>query len=240
MMKLIRLENIRKTYGSGEGAVEVLRGVTHTVRAGELVAITGASGSGKTTLMNILGCLDTPSSGDYWFDGELLSTLSSDQLARIRSRKIGFVFQSFNLLPRTNALDNVLMPLEYGDHEWSEAESSRRAQAVLDRVGLSDRMDHDPSEMSGGQQQRVAIARSLIHEPRLLLADEPTGNLDSKTSEQIIELFQQLNREQAITIVLVTHDAQIAAHAQRTIRMKDGLIIEEPPDRNRASLLSVP
>jgi len=226
-MELIRLQDIRKTYGTGEGAVEVLRGVSETIGAGELVALTGASGSGKTTLMNILGCLDTPSGGEYWFDGQQLSQLSSDDLARIRSKNIGFVFQNFNLLPRTNALDNVLMPLEYADLELSERQARRLGEELLDRVGLADRMDHEPSEMSGGQQQRVAIARALINRPKLLLADEPTGNLDSRTSAQIIELFQNLNREQAITILLVTHDAQVASHAQRVIRMKDGLVVDD-------------
>jgi len=228
-IELIRLQEIRKTYGTGEGAVEVLRGVSESIRAGELVALTGASGSGKTTLMNILGCLDTPSGGEYWFDGQQLSLLSSDQLARIRSKNIGFVFQNFNLLPRTNALDNVLMPLEYADLELSERQARKLGEELLERVGLADRMDHEPSEMSGGQQQRVAIARALINRPKLLLADEPTGNLDSHTSAQIIELFQNLNKEQAITILLVTHDAQVASHAQRVIRMKDGLVVDDNP-----------
>ncbi|MFO0869602.1 MAG: ABC transporter ATP-binding protein [Pirellulales bacterium] len=226
-MSLIRLHEIRKTYGAGQAAVPVLHGVSLSIEAGDLVALTGASGSGKTTLMNILGCLDMPSSGEYWLDGQLTSRFSSDQLAAARSRQIGFVFQSFNLLARTSALENVLMPLEYGDHPWTEAENRERARDLLERVGLGHRLDHEPSEMSGGQQQRVAIARSLINEPKLLLADEPTGNLDSRTSEEILRLFQELNAEQHITVVLVTHDQHVAEHARRRIHMKDGLVVAD-------------
>jgi len=223
---VIRLVDIRKTYGLGDARLEVLKGVSVSIKSGEMVALMGTSGSGKTTLMNVLGCLDRPDSGDYFLDGELLSTLSSDRLAAIRSRKIGFVFQSFNLLARTSAIDNVLLPLEYGEHDWSAAETQGRAQDLLARVGLGERLYHEPSQMSGGQQQRVAIARSLINAPRLLLADEPTGNLDTRTSAEILALFQQLNREEKLTIVLVTHDENVANHAQRAIRMRDGVIVE--------------
>src|SRR5262249_4713394 len=184
----------------------------------------GASGSGKTTLMNLLGCLDRPTSGQYWLEGEEISRLSSDGRALVRNKKIGFVFQSFNLLPRTSALDNVTMPLSYTAQNLSEREGRQRARAVLERVGLGDRLDHEPSQLSGGQQQRVAIARALVNQPPLLLADEPTGNLDSRTSEEILRMFQQLNAEQGITIILVTHDAGVANHAQRVIRIRDGLI----------------
>ena len=184
----------------------------------------GQSGSGKSTLMNILGCLDRPTSGKYWLDGEEVSKLTADQRAMIRNKKIGFVFQSFNLLGRTSALDNVMMPLAYTATHLSGREARKRAEALLDRVGLGDRMDHHPSQLSGGQQQRVAIARSLINRPPLLFADEPTGNLDSRTSREILEMFQALAAEDGITIVLVTHDAGVAGYAQRAIRISDGLI----------------
>jgi len=222
---VIRLEQIRKTYGAGDARVEVLKGVSLDIKYGEMIALMGTSGSGKTTLMNILGCLDRPDSGDYFLDGELLSTFSSDRLAAIRSHKIGFVFQSFNLLARTSAIDNVLLPLEYGQHDLSAVDALQRATKLLERVGLADRIHHEPSEMSGGQQQRVAIARSLINCPTLLLADEPTGNLDTKTTAEILALFQQLNREESLTIILVTHDENVANHAQRAIRMRDGVIV---------------
>ena len=225
-MHLIELQEIYKTYHLGELDVPVLKGISLNVDEGELLALMGASGSGKSTLMNILGCLDHPSSGKYWLDGEEVSGLTPDGRALIRNRKIGFVFQGFNLLPRTSALDNVIMPLSYTNEPLTERESRHRATELLERVGLSDRMHHEPSQLSGGQQQRVAIARALINRPRLLFADEPTGNLDSKTSKEILQMFQRLNQEQGITIILVTHDANIAQYARRTVRISDGLIVD--------------
>ena len=228
------MHDIQKTYHLGEVDVPVLKGVSMTVQHGELVALMGASGSGKTTLMNILGCLDHPTSGQYWLDGEEISQLTPDQRAVVRSRKIGFVFQSFNLLPRTSALEQVMMPLTYSPDHIPDREAKQRAIALLKMVGLEERMDHEPSQLSGGQQQRVAIARSLVNRPPLLFADEPTGNLDSRTSEEILRMFQRLNDEEGITIILVTHDANVARHAKRTIRISDGLIesgaygVEEP------------
>jgi ABC-type lipoprotein export system ATPase subunit len=223
-MELIKLVDVYKTYHLGEVDVPVLRGVSLTINRGEMVALMGVSGSGKTTLMNILGCLDHPSSGQYWLDGEEVSRLSADARALVRNRKIGFVFQNFNLLPRTSALENVMMPLAYTAQDLSDRECRNRAQALLERIGLGDRLGHDPSQLSGGQQQRVAIARSLVNHPPLLFADEPTGNLDSRTSEEILEMFQRLNADDGITIILVTHDAEVARHAKRVIRMRDGRI----------------
>jgi len=222
-MDLIRLADVYKTYSLGEIDVSVLKGVSMTIGRGELVALMGASGSGKSTLMNILGCLDRPTSGQYWLDGEEVSRLSRDQRATLRNQKIGFVFQNFNLLARTSALENVMMPLSYATR-ISYREGKQRAESLLERVGLKERLDHHPSQLSGGQQQRVAIARSLINRPPILFADEPTGNLDSQTSQEILRMFQQLNAEEGITIVLVTHDAGVASHAQRAIRMRDGRI----------------
>ena len=231
-MELIRIVDLCKTYHLGEIDVPVLKGVSFTINRGEMVALMGASGSGKTTLMNILGCLDRPSSGEFWLNGKLMSNLSPDQRAMVRTENLGFVFQSFNLLPRTTALNNVLMPLDYSPRRPSHSQSKHRALELLDRVGLGERLDHEPSQMSGGQQQRVAIARSLINEPALVLADEPTGNLDSHTSVEILQMFQRLNAS-GITVILVTHDAKVANYATRVIRIADGLIesdtlVEQP------------
>jgi ABC-type lipoprotein export system ATPase subunit len=221
-MQLIELRNICKTYHVGEVAVPALKGVSLTIAQGELTALMGASGSGKSTLMNILGCLDRPTSGEYLLDGQEISRLSSDERALLRNHRIGFVFQNFNLLSRTSALDNVMMPLSYSAENLPERQARQRATEMLERIGLGDRLHHEPSQLSGGQQQRVAIARALINRPSILLADEPTGNLDSHTSEEVLHLFGQLNEEQGITVILVTHDINIAHHAKRIIRILDG------------------
>jgi ABC-type lipoprotein export system ATPase subunit len=225
-MELIRLEDIRKTYMLGEVDVPVLKGVSLTIERGEMVALMGASGSGKSTLMNILGCLDRPTGGRYWLDGREVSGLSSDARALIRNQTIGFVFQSFNLLPRTSALDNVMMPLAYTARGLSRRAAAARAAALLQRVGLGDRLDHHPAHLSGGQQQRVAVARALVNNPPLLFADEPTGNLDSRTSKEVLRMFQRLSADDGITVVLVTHDAGVARYARRVIRISDGLIAD--------------
>ncbi|HWF18896.1 MAG TPA: ABC transporter permease [Verrucomicrobiae bacterium] len=226
-MELIRLDKIQKTYYRGELEIPVLKDVSLTIERGELIALVGVSGSGKSTLMNILGCLDRPTSGKYWLDGEDISNVSGEQRAMVRNTKIGFVFQNFNLLPRTSALQNVLMPLNYTASHLTEKECRERAEKMLQLVGLGERMDHQPSQLSGGQQQRVAIARALINHPPVLFADEPTGNLDSRTAEDVLQIFQKLNAEEGITIILVTHDENVARHARRVIRIKDGMIIEE-------------
>jgi putative ABC transport system ATP-binding protein len=217
---VIRLENVYKTYDLGEIQVQALRGVSLEIRPGEFVAVMGPSGSGKSTVMNILGCLDRPTKGRYFLDGVDVSGLSKDELARIRNRKLGFVFQQFNLLSRTSALENVELPTVYAG--INQAERTKRAMESLTRVGLADRAGHHPSQLSGGQQQRVAIARGLVNRPSILLADEPTGNLDSRTSIEIMEILQTLNDEQGLTIVLVTHERDISQFSKRTLEFLDG------------------
>jgi putative ABC transport system ATP-binding protein len=216
----IRLENIHKTYDLGEIQVHALRGISMEIQPGEFVAVMGSSGSGKSTLMNIIGCLDKPTRGQYYLDGKDVSGLTKNELAKIRSHKIGFVFQQFNLLSRTSALENVELPTIYAGTPVAERE--RRAQEALNRVGLADRSGHFPSQLSGGQQQRVAIARALVNSPSLLLADEPTGNLDSRTSIEIMEILQNLNNEQGLTVVIVTHEPDIAQFAKRALEFRDG------------------
>ena len=223
-MSLIELTEVRKTYHVGELDVPVLKGVSLTIDRGDLIALTGSSGSGKSTLMNILGCLDRPTAGSYRLDGQEIGDLSANGRAIVRNKKIGFVFQNFNLLARTTALENVIMPLTYTAGHLSDRQARDRGRELLDLVGLGDRLDHHPSQLSGGQQQRVAIARSLVNRPPLLLADEPTGNLDSRTSEDVLQMFQRLNGDEGITIILVTHDHDVARHAKRQIVMRDGLI----------------
>jgi putative ABC transport system ATP-binding protein len=219
---VIQLENIHKTYTMGDVQVHALRGASLAIREGEFVAIMGASGSGKSTTMNILGCLDRPTKGSYILDGEDVSTMSKDERADIRSRKIGFVFQGFNLLSRTSALENVELPMLYAG--ISSAQRRERAMQSLTAVGLAGREQNHPNQLSGGQQQRVAVARALVNDPALILADEPTGNLDSRTSIEVMEIFQRLNRERGITLVLVTHEPDIAQYAQRVVVFKDGKI----------------
>jgi putative ABC transport system ATP-binding protein len=221
----IRLDGVHKNYDLGEIQVHALRGVTMEIYPGEFVAVMGSSGSGKSTLMNILGCLDKPTRGRYFLDGKDVSGLTKHELAKIRSQKIGFVFQQFNLLSRTSALENVELPTIYAGVALEERE--RRAEEALKRVGLADRADHFPSQLSGGQQQRVAIARALVNSPSLLLADEPTGNLDSRTSIEIMEILQQLNQEHGLTVVIVTHEADIAQFAKRALEFRDGKMIKD-------------
>jgi putative ABC transport system ATP-binding protein len=227
MPELIQVENLTKTYSLGEASVQAMRGVTTSIERGSFVAIMGPSGSGKSTFMNILGCLDRPTSGHYYLDGINVGEMDRDQLAEIRNRKIGFVFQQFNLLARTAALDNVELPLLYSDAGIGA--SHERGMNALRIVGLEDRAHHHPNQLSGGQQQRVAIARSLINDPQLILADEPTGALDSRTSIEIMGIFQRLNRERGITVVLVTHEPDISEYADRIITFKDGRIVKDQP-----------
>ena len=224
MAVVISTKDLRKTYDMGATKVYALRGVDVEISVNDYVALMGPSGSGKSTLMNLLGCLDTPSSGDYFLDDINVSTMTDGELAEVRNRKIGFVFQTFNLLPRSTALDNVSLPLVYAGLDKSSR--NRRATEVLTQVGLSDRMDHRPNQLSGGQRQRVAVARALVNNPSIILADEPTGNLDSKTSVEIMKLFEEIHRN-GNTIIVVTHEEEIAEHAERIIRLTDGMITSD-------------
>ncbi len=236
-MPLIRVHDLTKTYPLGEVAVRALRGVTLDITAGEFVAVVGPSGSGKSTFMHILGCLDRPTSGQYWLDERDVSRLNDDALSAIRNRQIGFVFQGFNLLARTSAAENVELPLLYGLERVAATERRRRALAALDAVGLADRAAHHPNQLSGGQQQRVAIARALLNNPAILLADEPTGNLDSRTSVEVMDIFQRLKEERGITIVLITHEQQIAEYASRIVAFKDGQVAaDRANDRRRLAM----
>jgi putative ABC transport system ATP-binding protein len=228
---VIRLENVYKTYDLGEIQVHALRGVSLEIRGGEFVAVMGASGSGKSTLMNILGCLDKPTKGHYYLDGVDVSVMDKVDLARIRNHKLGFVFQGFNLLSRTSALENVELPTIYAGISLEEREN--RAKESLERVGLADRAHHHPSQLSGGQQQRVAIARALVNRPSILLADEPTGNLDSRTSVEIMDILQRLNKENGLTVVLVTHEPDIAQYAKRIMEFRDGKVKRDVQVTNR-------
>jgi putative ABC transport system ATP-binding protein len=230
---VISVKNLVKTYVVGEIEVKALRGVNLDVQPGEFLAVTGQSGSGKSTFMHIVGCLDKPTSGQYFLDGEDVSRMSKDQLAVVRNKKIGFVFQGFNLLSRTTALDNVELPLLYGHSPLKLAERHKKAMEVLKAVGLEKRADHHPNQLSGGQQQRVAIARSLINNPSILLADEPTGNLDTRTSIEVMDIFQRLNKERGITVLLITHEQDIAEYGTRIVQFRDGQVIADRPVTER-------
>jgi putative ABC transport system ATP-binding protein len=231
-MSVISIRNLTKTYRLGDIQVHALRGISLDVAAGEFVAVVGPSGSGKSTLMHILGCLDGPSGGHYFLDSRDVSQLSDDDLSKIRNRQIGFVFQGFNLLPRTSALENVELPLLYSS-DITAAERKRRALEALASVGLQERTEHHPNQLSGGQQQRVAIARALLNAPSLILADEPTGNLDSRTSVEVMEIFQGLQTQRGITIVLITHDHQVAEYASRIVTFRDGRIVADKTNERR-------
>lgn len=233
---MIELRNITKVYHLGEIDLPVLKGISLRIEDGEFVSLTGASGSGKSTLMNLLGCLDHPSGGEYLLDGKDVAGLNADERARLRNARIGFVFQNFNLLPRTSALENVMMPAHYHYPPMPAAALRERALELIRLVGLEERMHHTPAQLSGGQQQRVAIARALINNPGILLADEPTGNLDSTTSVEVMHMFRELNRKQGITVIIVTHDPKTAAFTDRAINMSDGLITEGVADELSAIL----
>ena len=230
---VVRVEELKKSYIVGDVTVHALRGVDLTIRRGAFLSVVGTSGSGKSTFMNILGLLDQPTSGRYWLAGEDVSGFDRDRRAILRNRTIGFVFQNFNLLPRTSALENVELPLLYNGKSWGAAERGGRARALLELVGLGARLDHTPTQLSGGQQQRVAVARALVNEPEMILADEPTGNLDSRTSVEIMEVLQRLNREKQITVILITHEPDIAQYAERIVRFRDGRMVSDAPVENR-------
>jgi putative ABC transport system ATP-binding protein len=227
-MSLIKITNIKRDFALGNEIINVLKGIDLNINKGEYVALMGPSGSGKSTLMNLLGCLDTPTSGQYILNGNDVSQMSDDSLAEIRNKEIGFVFQTFNLLPRTTALNNVALPMIYAG--YSKSERTARAIEVLKQVGLGDRMDHEPNQLSGGQRQRVAVARALVNRPSIILADEPTGNLDSKTSVEIMNLFNEIHAN-GNTVILVTHEEDIAAYAHRIIRLRDGLVESDTPNK---------
>lgn len=234
---MIQLDSVTKVYSMGSVEVNALRGIDLKIEPGEFIAIMGPSGSGKSTLMNILGCLDQPSGGKYLLDGLSVAQMNDDQLAEVRNRKIGFVFQNYNLLARTSAIDNVEIPMVYAG--VSLADRHRKAVDALKSVGLAERLHHKPNQLSGGEQQRVAIARSLVNEPSIILADEPTGNLDSRTGREIISIFQRLNRDRGMTIIFVTHDPEVAACTRRIVRLRDGLVVgEELVDRPCSSEVS--
>ncbi|RRJ92129.1 ABC transporter ATP-binding protein [Flavobacterium macacae] len=228
-MSLIKITNIKRDFTLGNEIINVLKGIDLTINKGEYVALMGPSGSGKSTLMNLLGCLDTPTSGQYILNGNDVSQMTDDNLAEIRNKEIGFVFQTFNLLPRTTALDNVALPMIYAG--YSKSDRKARATEVLKQVGLGDRMDHEPNQLSGGQRQRVAVARALVNKPSIILADEPTGNLDSKTSVEIMNLFNEIHAN-GNTVILVTHEEDIAAYAHRIIRLRDGLVETDTINEN--------
>jgi putative ABC transport system ATP-binding protein len=241
---LIRVEDLRKSYALGDVTVHALRGVTLSIEAGSFVCVVGASGSGKSTFMNILGLLDRPTSGHYYLEGEDVSGFDKDRRALLRNRKIGFVFQNFSLLPRTTAIENVELPLMYNGRSRTAAERHRKARELLDAVGIGSRAHHTPNQLSGGQQQRVAIARSLVNDPEVILADEPTGNLDSRTSVEIMEILQRLNRQHGLSVILITHEHDIAEYGRRTITFKDGHVVSDgPPETTRdaaAELAALP
>ena len=229
-MGLIQIRDLSKTYAVGDQKVHALRKVSLDIKPGEFVTIVGPSGSGKSTFMHILGCLDKPTSGNYVLNGKDVSKLSKDELARVRNSTIGFVFQSFNLLPRTSAIENVELPLLYNGKKSTPAERKKRALGALAAVGLAERAHHHPNQLSGGQQQRVAIARALMSEPPILLADEPTGNLDTRTSIEVMEIFQQLQRQRGITVIVITHERQIAEYGTRVVSFRDGRIVSDLPN----------
>jgi putative ABC transport system ATP-binding protein len=241
---LIRVEDLRKSYALGDVTVHALRGVSLSIETASFVCVVGASGSGKSTFMNILGLLDRPTSGQYYLDDLDVSGFDKDRRALLRNRKIGFVFQNFSLLPRTTAIENVELPLMYNGRSRTAAERHKKARELLDTVGIGSRAHHTPNQLSGGQQQRVAIARSLVNDPEVILADEPTGNLDSRTSIEIMEILQGLNREQGLTVILITHEHDIAEYGRRTITFKDGHVVGDgPPERTRdaaAELAALP